>query len=117
MTNAVGEDRSDFQAGGQSWSASDFGFSKATEGLSWQSKTFGGNWARLKAQGKRRGAYHFFHPAEPAAAQAQFFVNYVTVQRRVRAGGHVRLRCRDQRGGAGRRRSRSTARTGCTRRC
>lgn len=77
MANAVGEDRSDFQSGGQSWSASDFGFSKASEGLSWQSKTFGGNWARLKAQGKHRGAYHFFHPAEPAAAQAQFFVNFV----------------------------------------
>lgn len=77
MANAVGEDRSDFQAGGQSWSASDFGFSKATEGLGWQSRTFGGNWARLRAQGKRRGAYHFFHPAESAGAQAQFFVNHV----------------------------------------
>jgi lysozyme len=77
MANAVGEDRSDFQAAGQSWSASAFGFTKATEGASWQSKTFAGNWSRLKDEGKRRGAYHFFHPAAPAAAQALFFVNYV----------------------------------------
>jgi lysozyme len=77
MANAVGEDRSDFQSGGRSWSASDFGFSKATEGLGWQSRTFAGNWRTLKQQGKRRGAYHFFHPAESAGAQAQFFVNYV----------------------------------------
>lgn len=77
VSNAVGEDRSDFQAGGQSWSKADFGFTKATEGTGWTSKTFDSNWANLKAEGKHRGAYHFFHPAYSASTQARFFVDYV----------------------------------------
>jgi GH25 family lysozyme M1 (1,4-beta-N-acetylmuramidase) len=74
----VGEDRSSFQAGGQSWSQNAFGFCKATEGTGWTDPTFAGNWANLKAEGKHRGAYHFFHPADSPAVQAEFFVNYVS---------------------------------------
>lgn len=77
VSNAVGEDRSDFQAGGQSWSRDDFGFTKATEGTGWTSSTFHGNWATMRREGKHRGAYHFYHPAYSAGAQAAFFVNFV----------------------------------------
>jgi GH25 family lysozyme M1 (1,4-beta-N-acetylmuramidase) len=74
---AIGEDRSDFQAGGQSWSANSFGFTKFTEAADWKSSTARGNWARMKSQGVHRGAYHFFHPAVSATAQASWFLNYV----------------------------------------
>jgi GH25 family lysozyme M1 (1,4-beta-N-acetylmuramidase) len=77
VANAVGEDRSDFQTGGRSWSEDDFGFTKATEGTGWTSSTFAANWSNLRAEGKHRGAYHFFHPAYSAGAQAAFFVNFV----------------------------------------
>jgi GH25 family lysozyme M1 (1,4-beta-N-acetylmuramidase) len=77
MAWANGEDRSSFQAGGVSWSRNAFGFAKATEGLGWTDPTFRANWATLKAEGRVRGAYHFFHPAESAGGQAAFFVNFV----------------------------------------
>ena len=83
---AVGEDRSDFQRGGQPWGANDFGFTKFTESDSWKSKTAKGNWADMKAEGMARGAYHFLHPAVPAAAQASFFVSYVNACGGFRAG-------------------------------
>jgi GH25 family lysozyme M1 (1,4-beta-N-acetylmuramidase) len=74
---ATGEDRSDFQAGGQPWGANDFGFTKFTEGDNWKARTAKGNWAAMKSAGIHRGAYHFFHPAVSAVAQANYFVNYV----------------------------------------
>lgn len=76
MAYAVGEDRSSFQRVG-SWSADAFGFCKATEGTNWADPTFKANWANLRSEGKVRGAYHFFHPAEPAVAQAQYFISQV----------------------------------------
>jgi GH25 family lysozyme M1 (1,4-beta-N-acetylmuramidase) len=76
MATAVGEDRSNFQAV-RSWKGNDFGFCKATEGLTFTDPTFSQNWANLKAEGIPRGAYHFFHPALSATAQASFFVNAV----------------------------------------
>jgi lysozyme len=77
MTDAVGEDRSSFQniAG---WAGDDFGFAKATEGPDWKDPAFDSNWANLRAEGKPRGAYHFFHPADDPAEQARFF--YATVE-------------------------------------
>ena len=72
MTNVIGEDRSSFQLV-VSWSGDGFGFCKATEGTSWKDPTFSGNWANLLAEGKPRGAYHFFHPADDAVTQARFF--------------------------------------------
>ena len=72
MTNAVGEDRSSFQPVGP-WGSDTFAFAKATEGTNWSDPTFARNWANAAAAGKVRGAYHFFHPADSASGQAQFF--------------------------------------------
>jgi lysozyme len=74
---ALGEDRSDFQRGGLSWSVSAFGLTKFTEADNWKSATAPANWRTLAAEGKVRGAYHFLHPAISAVAQANYFVNYV----------------------------------------
>lgn len=73
MSNAVGEDRSSFQQVG-SWGGDMFAFAKATEGTGWSDPTFAQNWANAAAEGKVRGAYHFFHPADSAAGQAAFFM-------------------------------------------
>jgi hypothetical protein len=77
MAYAVGEDRSDFQPAGRTWAANDFGFTKFTEAANWKSSTARANWANMKAEGVSRGAYHFFHPAVSAGAQASFFLDYV----------------------------------------
>jgi lysozyme len=79
MAYAAGEDRSDYQAVG-SWSRDAFGFAKATEAASFTDPAFRSNWANLRAEGKVRGAYHFFHPADQAVAQAQHFVGAVRAQ-------------------------------------
>jgi peptidoglycan hydrolase-like protein with peptidoglycan-binding domain len=76
MAYAAGEDRSSFQAVG-SWSEDVFGFAKATEANDWTDPVFYANWQVLGSEGKVRGAYHFFHPADSAAAQAQHFVSTV----------------------------------------
>lgn len=76
MSNAVGEDRSSFQKV-SSWAGDAFAFAKATEGTGWSDPTFAANWANAEAQGKVRGAYHFFHPALSASAQAQYFMGMV----------------------------------------
>lgn len=74
--SAQGEDRSNFQRV-TSWAGQDFGFCKATEGLTFTDATFGPNWAELRKEGKPRGAYHFFHPGLDPIAQAAFFVGVV----------------------------------------
>jgi GH25 family lysozyme M1 (1,4-beta-N-acetylmuramidase) len=71
--SAQGEDRSGYQAVGP-WAGSSFGFTKATEGTTYADPTFAANWARLRAEGKARGAYCFFRPGLDPAAQARFFV-------------------------------------------
>lgn len=73
---AVGEDRSSYQNVG-SWGNNLFAVSKATEDLGWIDPTFRRNWSTARAEGKVRGAYHFFHPASSSVAQARFFVNTV----------------------------------------
>lgn len=60
-----------FQAGIQ------FAFAKATDGLTWTDPQFAVNWPQMKTAGVLRGAYHFFEPADDAAAQAQFFLQTV----------------------------------------
>lgn len=77
MNVIAGEDRSSFQpvAG---WGSNAFAFSKATEGISWRDPAFAQNWANARAEGKVRGAYHFFHPADSPAVQAQFFYSTVS---------------------------------------
>lgn len=79
MTNVIGEDRSSFQAV-RPWSGDYFGFCKASEGTSWKDPTFAGNWANLLAEGKPRGAYHFFHPADDVVSQARFFYSVVAAR-------------------------------------
>jgi GH25 family lysozyme M1 (1,4-beta-N-acetylmuramidase) len=79
MSNAAGEDRSSFQAV-QGWGGDSFAFSKATEGTGWSDPTFARNWASARSEGKVRGAYHFFHPADNPAQQAAFFMSHVRAQ-------------------------------------
>jgi lysozyme len=73
VTNVIGEDRSSFQRV-SGWAGDSFGFAKVTEGTDWSDSTFKANWFNLRAEGKVRGAYHFFHPADDPVAQAQFFI-------------------------------------------
>jgi len=54
-----------------------FGFIKATEGVGTLDRQFHANWAAAKDAGLLRGAYHFFHPTSPAAAQADWFLRTV----------------------------------------
>jgi lysozyme len=51
-----------------------FALVKATEGATFTDHLFGDNWARIKAAGLMRGAYHFFRPAAPVAEQADRFL-------------------------------------------
>jgi GH25 family lysozyme M1 (1,4-beta-N-acetylmuramidase) len=76
MTNVAGEDRSSFQAV-QGWGGDSFAFAKATEGTGWHDPAFARNWGNAQAEGKVRGAYHFFHPAEDPVTQAEFFMTVV----------------------------------------
>ncbi len=76
VESAQGEDRSSYQDV-VPWTADDFGFTKATEATGWTDPTFAANWANLRAEGKPRGAYHFFHPSISATAQADFFLSFV----------------------------------------
>lgn len=54
-----------------------FAFAKATEGLNTVDAMFSTNWPAMGAAGLLRGAYHFFHPEEDAATQAQHFLSVV----------------------------------------
>ena len=79
--NAQGIDVSHYQ-GTVSWpqvrqAGIEFAFAKATDGLTWTDPQFAVNWPGMKAAGVLRGAYHFFEPADDAAAQAQFFLDTV----------------------------------------
>jgi lysozyme len=51
-----------------------FAFIKATEGTTLANANFAGDWAGTQANGIYRGAYHFFHPSDDPAQQAQFFL-------------------------------------------
>src|SRR5438128_11445649 len=75
--SAQGWDISDFQPVYTGTPALDFLFAKATEGLTWESKTFAGNMAAARKAGVPFGAYHFLHPGLSGAAQARFFLDYV----------------------------------------
>ncbi len=57
-----------------------FAFAKATEGTGIVDSEFAANWSGMKAAGLARGAYHFFHPSEDAAAQASRFLATVQLQ-------------------------------------
>lgn len=72
--SAQGQDRSNYQAV-TNWNGLSFGFAKATEDISYTDSTFSANWHNLAAEGKYRGAYHFFHPGHDPIAQGQHFVS------------------------------------------
>ncbi|HIK28824.1 MAG: GH25 family lysozyme [Oscillatoriaceae bacterium SKW80] len=82
--SAYGIDVSDFQ-GNVNWRAVAeegflFAIIKATEGASFVAETFASNWARSKAAGLIRGAYHFFRPSSDPQAQAEFFLRVVKLE-------------------------------------
>jgi lysozyme len=54
-----------------------FAFAKASEGLTLRDEQFPANWAGMKGTGIVRGAYHFFHPGDDGAAQADAFLSWV----------------------------------------
>jgi lysozyme len=54
-----------------------FCFIKATEGAGNVDLAFGKNWKSAGDAGLLRGAYHFFHPTAPTAAQADSFIRTV----------------------------------------
>jgi lysozyme len=56
-----------------------FAFAKATEGVNVNDATFATNWSGMKNAGLLRGAYHFFRPAQDAAAQARSFLQAVSL--------------------------------------
>src|SRR5260221_1321701 len=74
--SAQGEDRSDYQPVTQVGSV-DFIFHKATEGLTWESKTYAANVAQARSEGKPVGMDHFLHPGLDGAAQARFFLDFI----------------------------------------
>jgi GH25 family lysozyme M1 (1,4-beta-N-acetylmuramidase) len=79
LTYAIGEDRSAYQSV-SSWGNNAFGICKFTEADDFIDPAATENWANLKAEGKVRGAYHFFHPAASPLVQAEFFVSTVLTQ-------------------------------------
>ncbi|BCH09162.1 glycoside hydrolase [Mesorhizobium sp. 131-3-5] len=58
-----------------------FAFIKATEGGDRFDEYFNEHWARTKAAGVPRAAYHFFYFCTPAAQQARWFIQNVPVDR------------------------------------
>ena len=67
-----------------------FAFAKATEGITFDDPCFARNWARMRAAGLLRGAYHFARPEPPIASDARREANhYVEVVRA--AGGFRRM--------------------------
>ena len=91
-TLPFGPDVSHFQ-GAVNWAkvkagGASFGIAKASEGLDYVDKQFAANWKGMAAAGLRvRGAYHFAHPAEDAAAQARHFVTTVAMGGRNTSAG------------------------------
>jgi GH25 family lysozyme M1 (1,4-beta-N-acetylmuramidase) len=77
VSSAQGIDVSSWQPVLQSVAGLDFVFVKATEGTSWVDPNFAANWEFLAGQPVVRGAYHFFHPSQPADRQAALFMSVV----------------------------------------
>ncbi|OLT37681.1 hypothetical protein BJF79_29245 [Actinomadura sp. CNU-125] len=55
-----------------------FGIAKATEGLTFDDKTFADNWAKIRQNGLVRGAYHYGHPKNDPVREADHFLKMVT---------------------------------------
>ena len=59
---------------------SDFGFVKATEGVTFEDAQFPRNWREMKRLGLVRGAYHFARPRNSPTREADHFISYVRSQ-------------------------------------
>lgn len=57
-----------------------FAFAKATGGRDDVDPEFAANWQGMKDAGIARGAYHFFYPKIDAVAQAEHFIDTVTLE-------------------------------------
>jgi len=57
-----------------------FALAKATEGTAYRDPQFARNWREMKARGLVRGAYHFAHPDNSVAGEADHFVSVVRAQ-------------------------------------
>ncbi len=83
MADAAGVNVSNFQPGFD-WQAVkgriSFAFAKATEGTTFTDSDFATNWRQAGAIGLVRGAYHFAHPKNPAAAEVGAFLSVVRAQ-------------------------------------
>ena len=82
---AHGIDVSQYQ-GSIDWSAvwnRDFAYIKATEGITYQDGNFLSNWINAKTAGLKVGGYHFFHPGDDPAKQAE---NFLSRLREVKCG-------------------------------
>jgi GH25 family lysozyme M1 (1,4-beta-N-acetylmuramidase) len=79
--SAQGQDRSGYQTVGP-WNGLAFGWTKATEGLTFRDPTFTANWRNMGDTPSMimRGAYHYFHPSEDAVSQANYFLSVVRGQ-------------------------------------
>jgi lysozyme len=93
VANAEGIDLSSYQPAFD-WSAVkgriSFAFLKATEGTTIRDPDFGVNWQQAKDLGIVRGAYHFAHPSNGAATEAQAFLAVVEA-RGLKAGDLLAL--------------------------
>jgi lysozyme len=58
----------------------DFAYIKASEGGDHRDRAFAANWARARAAGVRRGAYHFFTLCRSGADQAANFIAAVPIE-------------------------------------
>jgi lysozyme len=58
-----------------------FAFIKATEGLGNVDGSFRRNWANARREGMPRGAYHFFIASKSGKAQAENFIETVSLQK------------------------------------
>lgn len=70
-----------------------FGICKATEGLGYEDPTFAHNWAGMRTFGLIRGSYHFLHPGEDGAHQADYHHGAVRQSGRFVPGDFCMIDC------------------------
>jgi lysozyme len=77
MSSGTGVDVSHYQRS-VDWStvqmSRNFGYAKATEGVTYTDTAFVTNWQGMQAAGVQRGAYHFFRASKDPVAQADYFI-------------------------------------------
>ncbi|GGK74788.1 hypothetical protein Sme01_34390 [Sphaerisporangium melleum] len=81
QNHIYGQDVSEYEAD-HDWNTSpaQFGFIKATEGLTFRDSAFVRHWRELAKKGIVRGAYHYGHPSNDPIAEANYFLSMVNSQ-------------------------------------